>query len=162
MLMFVPFGIIYCYYQKHFRVYKAVGMSCLNILYRKRAVHSKNRCRRHRWFYCKHIGKFDGNYGVCYSATYILQKSKVWNSRIDWYKCDNASADVCCLRCGNVSGSWLTKTVASSRCSVTVLWNFCLRIFNKGFYPQSKSLLSGMLCRNLLFKSGVTVETIEK
>ena len=54
------------------------------------------------------------------------------------------------------------KTVASSRCSVTVLWNFCLRIFNKGFYPQSKSLLSGMLCRNLLFKSGVTVETIEK
>ena len=29
MVMFVPFGIIYCYYQKHFRVYKAVGMSCL-------------------------------------------------------------------------------------------------------------------------------------
>ena len=38
----------------------------------------------------------------------------------------------------------------------------CYGIFNKGFYPQSKSLLSGMLCRNLLFKSGVTVETIEK
>ena len=29
MVMFVPFGIIYCYYQKHFRVYKAVRMSCL-------------------------------------------------------------------------------------------------------------------------------------
>ena len=25
MVMFVPFGIIYCYYQKHFCVYKAVG-----------------------------------------------------------------------------------------------------------------------------------------
>ena len=38
---------------------------------------------------------------------------------------------------------------------------FVYAFFNKGFYPQSKSLLSGMLCRNLLFKSGVTVETIE-
>lgn len=27
--MFVPFGIIYSYYQKCFRVYKAIGMSCL-------------------------------------------------------------------------------------------------------------------------------------
>ena len=33
MVMFVPFGIIYCYYQKHFRVYKAVGMSCLTTFF---------------------------------------------------------------------------------------------------------------------------------
>ena len=29
IVMFVPFGIIYCYYQKYFRVYRAIGMSCL-------------------------------------------------------------------------------------------------------------------------------------
>lgn len=33
MVMFVPFGIIYCYYQKHFCVYKAVGMSCLTTFF---------------------------------------------------------------------------------------------------------------------------------
>lgn len=33
MVMFVPFGIIYCYYQKHFRVYKAVRMSCLTTFF---------------------------------------------------------------------------------------------------------------------------------
>ena len=33
MVMFVPFGVIYCYYQKHFRVYKAVGMSCLTTFF---------------------------------------------------------------------------------------------------------------------------------
>lgn len=48
MVMFVPFGIIYCYYQKHFRVYKAVGMSCLTTFFIESAVHSKNRCRRYR------------------------------------------------------------------------------------------------------------------
>lgn len=29
MVMFVPFGIIYSYYQRNFRIYKAVGISCL-------------------------------------------------------------------------------------------------------------------------------------
>ena len=33
MVMFVPFGVIYCYYQKNFRVYKAVGMSCLTTFF---------------------------------------------------------------------------------------------------------------------------------
>ena len=33
MVMFVPIGIIYCYYQKHFCVYKAVGMSCLTTFF---------------------------------------------------------------------------------------------------------------------------------
>lgn len=29
MVMFVPFGIIYCYYQKAFSIYKAIGLSFL-------------------------------------------------------------------------------------------------------------------------------------
>lgn len=29
MVMFVPFGIVYCYYQKNFCVYKAIGLSFL-------------------------------------------------------------------------------------------------------------------------------------
>ena len=33
MVMFVPFGVIYCYYQKNFRIYKAVGMSCLTTFF---------------------------------------------------------------------------------------------------------------------------------
>ena len=33
MVMFVPFGVIYCYCQKNFRVYKAVGMSCLTTFF---------------------------------------------------------------------------------------------------------------------------------
>ena len=33
MVMFVPFGVIYCYYQKNFRVYKAVRMSCLTTFF---------------------------------------------------------------------------------------------------------------------------------
>lgn len=32
-IMVVPFGVIYCYYQKNFRVYKAVGMSCLTTFF---------------------------------------------------------------------------------------------------------------------------------
>lgn len=29
MIMFVPFGIVYCYYQKNFCIYKAIGLSFL-------------------------------------------------------------------------------------------------------------------------------------
>ena len=29
MVMFVPFGIVYCYYQKNFCIYKAIGLSFL-------------------------------------------------------------------------------------------------------------------------------------
>lgn len=29
MAMFIPFGIIYSYYQRNFRIHKAIGMSCL-------------------------------------------------------------------------------------------------------------------------------------
>lgn len=78
MVMFVPFGVIYCYYQKHFRVYKAVGMSCLTTFFIESTQFIlKTGVVDIDDFICKHIGKFDGNYGVCYSATDILQKSKV-------------------------------------------------------------------------------------
>lgn len=32
MVMFVPFGIVYCYYQKTFCIYKAIGLSFLTTL----------------------------------------------------------------------------------------------------------------------------------
>ena len=32
MVMFVPFGIVYCYYQKNFCIYKAIGLSFLTTL----------------------------------------------------------------------------------------------------------------------------------
>ena len=32
MVMFVPFGIVYCYYQKNFCIYKAIGFSFLTTL----------------------------------------------------------------------------------------------------------------------------------
>ena len=128
MVMFVPFGVIYCYYQKNFRVYKAVGMSCLTTFFIE-------------------------------SAQLVLKTGVVDIDDLIVNTLGSLTGiDVCCLHCGNVPGRWFAKIAASSLCSVTVLWNFCLCIFNKGFYSQSKSLLSGMLCGSLLSEPCATVE----
>ena len=121
MVMFVPFGIIYCYYQKHFRVYKAVGMSCLTTFFIESAQFIlKTGVVDIDDFIVNTLGSLMG-----IMAYVILQQISFKNQKFEI---------VYCLRCGNVSGRWFTKIVASSRNSVTVLWNFCLRIFNRGFY----------------------------
>ena len=155
MVMFVPFGIIYCYYQKHFRVYKAVGMSCLTTFFIESAQFIlKTGVVDIDDFIVNTLGSLMG-----IMVYVILQHISFKNQKFEIHELIDISATMLPpMFVAFVAEMFL----ASSRCSVTVLWNFCLRIFNKGFYPQSKSLLSGMLCRNLLFKSGVTVETIEK
>ena len=156
MVMFVPFGVIYCYYQKNFRIYKAVGMSCLTTFFIESAqLVLKTGVVDIDDLIVNTLGSLTGI--VVYV---ILQQISFKNQKFEIHELIdiNASTDVYCLHCGSVAGRWFAKIAASSRCSVTVLWNFCLCIFNKGFYSQSKSLLSGMLCGSLLSESCATVE----
>ena len=132
VVMFVPFGIIYCYYQKTFSIYKAIGLSFLTT-------------------FSIEAAQFILKTGVVDIDDLIVNR----------YNCNNTSSVVYLHCCRNVFWRCFTNAVSSSHYSPNRLRCLRLYFVNKGFFIEVQTALRGILYWNFLVDSFHTIENID-
>lgn len=155
IVMFVPFGIIYCYYQKTFCIYKAIGLSVLTtfsiemaqFIFKTGVVDIDD-------LIVNTIGSLVGIF------FYIAAGTNVGCTRSNWYSCNNTASVIHHLRCRNVFWRWFTKAAFYSQYSFNKLWYFRLYIFNKWFFLEIQAVLRSILCWDFLVAPCHTIENI--
>ena len=160
MVMFVPFGIIYCYYQKAFSIYKAIGLSFLTtfsieaaqFIFKTGVVDIDD-------LIINTIGSLLGI--LLYIALQkILQWKQLWNVHevIDTIATILPPLFICCR---NVFWRWFTSAAPRSQYNSNRLRCLRLYIVNKGFFIEVQTALRGILYWNFLVDSFHTIENID-
>lgn len=162
VVMFVPFGIIYCYYQKTFSIYKAIGLSFLTTFSIEAAQFIlKTGVVDIDDLIVNTIGSLLGIF-LYIALQKILQWKQLWNVHevIDTIATIlpplfiSIVVEMIFWRC-------FTNAVSSSHYSPNRLR--CLRLYfvNKGFFIEVQTALRGILYWNFLVDSFHTIENID-
>ena len=179
VVMFVPFGIIYCYYQKTFSIYKAIGLSFLTTFSIEAAQFIlKTGVVDIDDLIVNTIGSLLGIF-LYIALQKILQWKQLWNVHevidtiatilpplfisivVEMFFGDVSPTVVYLHCCRNVFWRCFTNAVSSSHYSPNRLR--CLRLYfvNKGFFIEVQTALRGILYWNFLVDSFHTIENID-
>ena len=159
--MFVPFGIVYCYYQKTFSIYKAIGLSFLTTFSIEAAQFIlKTGVVDIDDLIVNSIGSLVGVFFYI-ALQEILQWKQIWNVN---EVIDTIATILPPLFISVVVEMffwrWFTNAAPHSQYNSNRLWYLRLYVVNKGFFIEIQIALCGILYWNILVDSCRTIENI--